>query len=76
MLRNLFRRGRVERELDDEMRAHLEMLADEKVAAGELAHPLRDRVPVRGSPGEGAQDEHVQRALDQVDVLVSHRNSP
>src|SRR5216110_1276875 len=31
---NLFHRNRVERELDDEMRAHLAMLVDEKIATG------------------------------------------
>jgi predicted permease len=31
---NLFRRKRVERELDDEMRAHMAMLVDEKIATG------------------------------------------
>ena len=31
---NLFHRNRVERELDDEMRAHLDMLVDEKIATG------------------------------------------
>ena len=34
LLRNLFRRERVERELDDEVRAYAEQLADEKIAAG------------------------------------------
>src|SRR2546425_7947431 len=31
---NLFHRNRVERELDDEMRAHLAMLVDEKITTG------------------------------------------
>jgi predicted permease len=31
---NLFHRNRVERELDDEMRAHMAMLVDEKIATG------------------------------------------
>lgn len=34
LFKNFFRRGRVERELDEEMRAHLGMLIDENVAAG------------------------------------------
>ena len=34
LLKNFFRRDRVERELDEEMHAHLGMLIDEKVAAG------------------------------------------
>ena len=34
MVRNLVRRRRVERDLDDEVRAHLQMLADEKIVAG------------------------------------------
>src|SRR6185369_16819031 len=34
LLRNLFRKAHAERDLDEEMRTHLEMLIDEKVAAG------------------------------------------
>src|SRR5512143_1766658 len=34
LLRNVFRRARVERELDEEVRAYLEMLVDDKVARG------------------------------------------
>src|SRR4029077_17686262 len=34
LVSNLFHRNRVERELDDEMRAHLAMLVDEKIATG------------------------------------------
>jgi predicted permease len=41
LFRNLFRNNRVERELDDEMRAHLAMLIDEKVAAGMSDHQAR-----------------------------------
>ncbi len=34
LLRNLFRKGRVERELDQELRAHTDLLASEKMEAG------------------------------------------
>jgi predicted permease len=34
LMSNLFHRNRVERELDDEMRAHMDMLVDEKIATG------------------------------------------
>ena len=34
ILRNLFRSDRVDRELDDELRAYVEMTADEKRSAG------------------------------------------
>src|SRR5882724_400888 len=34
LVSNLFHRNRVERELDDEMRAHMAMLVDEKIATG------------------------------------------
>src|SRR5258708_13511179 len=33
-LRSLFRRGEVERELDDELRFHLDQLTEEDIAAG------------------------------------------
>lgn len=32
--RNLLRRGRVERELDDELRGYVDLLADEKIRSG------------------------------------------
>jgi hypothetical protein len=34
LVKNLFRKNRVERDLDEEVLAHLEMLVDEKIAAG------------------------------------------
>src|SRR6266511_892749 len=34
VLRNLFRRGRVERDLDDEMRAMLDVLVDDHIRTG------------------------------------------
>jgi putative ABC transport system permease protein len=34
LIRNLFRKGRVERDLDDEVRSYLEMLVAEKTARG------------------------------------------
>src|SRR5258706_13666356 len=34
LIRNLFRRKRVERDLDEEVRSYLEILADEKMARG------------------------------------------
>ena len=36
-LRSLFRRRHVERELDDELRFHLDQLVEEKIAAGVAA---------------------------------------
>ncbi len=39
--RNLFRKGKVESQLDEELRAYAEMLADEKVAAGIPAQEAR-----------------------------------
>jgi len=42
-LRNLFKKEKVERQLDDELRSYVEMAADEKVAAGVPASEARRR---------------------------------
>ncbi len=42
LIRNLFRRSRVERDLDQEIRTYADMLADEK-AQGGMARPEAER---------------------------------
>jgi hypothetical protein len=41
MLRNLFRKRQVENQLDDEVRAYVNMLTDERIAAGMFASEAR-----------------------------------
>jgi hypothetical protein len=41
ILRNLFLKPRVERQLDEEVRAYVELVADEKVAGGMAASEAR-----------------------------------
>ncbi len=58
---NLFRRSRLERDLDDEMRAHLAMLVDEKIAAG-MAPPKARREALMEFGGVDQVKEHVRDA--------------
>ncbi|MFY9940047.1 MAG: permease prefix domain 1-containing protein, partial [Silvibacterium sp.] len=41
LLRNLFRKQQVERQLDDELRAYVDMITDERIAAGMPASEAR-----------------------------------
>lgn len=57
-LRNLFRKQRVEKLLDDEVRACVEMIADEKIAAGQSASEAR-----RSAVTEFGAIEQVKQAV-------------
>ena len=46
LLRNLFRRNQIERQLDEELRAYVAMLVDEKVARGVPAEEARRRAMI------------------------------
>ena len=41
VLRNLLRKGQVERQLDDEVKAYVDMMTDERIAAGMSASEAR-----------------------------------
>ena len=58
VLRNLFRKQRVEKLLDDEVRAYVEMIADEKIAAGLTASEAR-----RSAVTEFGAIEQVKQAV-------------
>jgi predicted permease len=70
LVSNLFRRDRVERELDDEVRAHLAMLIDEKIAGGlsiEEAHRMA-RIELGGvdQVKEQVRDVRIGAMIEQV----------
>jgi predicted permease len=69
-LRSLFRAARVEQELDDEMRYHLEREIQERVAAGASADAAR--LDARRSMGAIAGNMDACRDMRRVD-LVEHR---
>src|SRR3712207_8805279 len=48
---------------------------DGQRAAGALAQPGGDRIAVHGAPREGAQDEHVERAVEEVGRRAQDRKS-
>ncbi len=57
LLRNLFRKPRVERELDEEMRAYVDLLTAEKIAAGV-------------APNEAARTARLEAEMEQVKEQV------
>ena len=57
LLRNLFARHRVERELDDELRAYVDLLTDEKVAAGMPRHQARREAHVESGGVEQVKEQ-------------------
>src|SRR5690349_5286648 len=61
LARNLFRPARVEQDLDDEVHAHLVMLADEKIRAGADPETAR-RESILESGGVEQLKEHVRDA--------------
>ena len=69
-LRALFRRDRLERELDDEVRFHLEMQADDNVRAGMDADEAR-RAARRSFGGRDAMKEtyRERRGLPVVETI-------
>jgi hypothetical protein len=44
-------------------------VVDVERAAGVVLEPGRDLEPVHGSPGECLEDEHVQRAFDERELV-------
>src|SRR5205814_6487920 len=50
-------------------------LLDLGVVGGGIADPARDRVAVHRPPGEGFENEQVERALDDVEI-GRHEGSP
>ena len=69
LLRNVFRRERVERELDDEVRAYSEQLADEKIAGG--MNPERARREARLELGGSEQVKEEVRSTRSGAALDS-----
>ena len=61
LLRNLFHRSRVERELDDEVRSYYEMLVGEKIAAGGTPETARREAAI-----ETGGVEHVKECVRDV----------
>ncbi|HET6169760.1 MAG TPA: ABC transporter permease [Terracidiphilus sp.] len=57
-LRNLFRKLQVERQLDDEVRAYMELMTDEQIAAGKTASEAR-----RAATVESGGVEQVKQAV-------------
>src|SRR6185503_6428142 len=41
-------------------------------ALGSVTDEASDRVAVHGSPAEGAEDEHVERSLQEVELVRRH----
>ncbi len=71
LLRNLFARHRVERELDDELRAYVELLTDEKVAAGMPRHQARREAHVESGGVEQVKEQvRVVRSGALIEQLV------
>ena len=70
-LRALFRRDRLERELDDEVRFHLEMQADDNVRAGMDADEAR-RAAMRSFGGRDAMKEtyRARRTIHFVETMT------
>ncbi len=70
-LRALFRRDRLERELDDEVRFHLEMQADDNVRAGMDADEAR-RAAMRSFGGRDAMKEtyRARRTIHFVETMA------
>ena len=56
-LRALFRGAQLDREMDDEMRFHLEMEARENVAAGAAAHEAHRRAAIAFGGRERVREE-------------------
>ena len=68
--RSLFQRGRVERELDEELRYHLEHLVDDKVAAGLSPSEARyEALREMGGIDQRKEECRDARGLAQVDSL-------
>lgn len=57
LIRNLFRRPQVEQDLDDEVRAYVEMIADEKVAQGMTVEEARRAARVEMGGVESVKEE-------------------
>ena len=69
--RNLLRRDRVERDLDDEVRATLEILTEEKVRAGMMPREARRAAGIElGSPESVKQQVRDGRSGAFVDTLL------
>ena len=69
-LRNLFKKEKVERQLDDELRSYVEMAADEKVAAGVPASEARRRTLAElGGVEQVKQAVRDRRAGSSLDTL-------
>src|SRR5271168_4320256 len=58
ILRNLFRKHQVEKQLDEEVRAYVDMLTDERIAAGMPASEAR-----RPAQAESGGVEQVKQAV-------------
>ncbi len=70
MLRNLFRKRQVEKQLDDEMHAYVDMLTDERIAAGMSASEARRTAQAEfGGIEQLKQAVRDQRAGTDVELL-------
>jgi predicted permease len=69
LFRHFFRREREERELDEELRAHIELLADEKIASGTPAERARREAAIElggvAQVEEAVRDVRPGRLLEQ-----------
>src|SRR3954469_20743233 len=57
LLRNLFSRRQVDRELDDELRAYVDLIAAERVRCGEMPEAARRAAPLELGGVEGVKEE-------------------
>jgi hypothetical protein len=69
--RNLFRRARLEQQLDDEVRSYVDLLAEEKVRTGMSAQAAhREAVMELGGMEQVKEEVRGIRAGSQIEILM------